>query len=114
MARRVAAPPEDEVGRRLYFVRLALGFIDQKMFAIEMGVAVNTYNEYEKGKRTPSQRFLERLQAMHQVPPEFIREGADDRMSRGFWKKLDALGAFGPLPVMGLTPKKDNSQSAKK
>lgn len=114
MPRRVAAPPTDEVGRRLYFIRLALGFPEQAMFAAEMGVSPNTYNEYEKGKRPPSQPSLERLWAGRQVPPEFVREGATDRLPHGIWLKLDQAGAFGPLPVMGLVRRDDNSQTAKK
>lgn len=106
MLRRVSAPPEDEVGKRLYFVRLALNFTEQKDFAPEMGVAPNTYNEYEKGKKPPSQRSLERLWTNRQVPPEFIREGALDRLPHGLWLKLDQAGAFGPLPVMGLGPRR--------
>lgn len=114
MPRRVSEPPTDPVGRRLYFIRLALGFPEQALFAAEMGVASNTYNEYEKGHRSPSQPSLERLWSGRQVPPEFVREGATERLPHGLWIKLDAAGAFGPLPVMDLTPKNDNSQTAKK
>ena len=49
------------VGTRLRLTRIALGFDAQGKFAKAAGIAGNTYNQYEKGNRTPDLQQAIRL-----------------------------------------------------
>lgn len=94
MARRSMIHPTDPVARRLWWSRVALGFRDQQNFAAAVGIARNTYNEYETARRPLSLESARRLQRQYGLPVEWLYDGVPNRLPHGFVVKLAALGAF--------------------
>src|SRR4051812_39905584 len=99
MARRSMIHPTAPVARRLWWSRIALGFPDQQTFAQTVGIARNTYNEYETARRPLSLESARRLQRQYGLPVEWLYDGVPNRLPHGFVMKLDALGAFDLPPV---------------
>ena len=60
-----------DIAERLRITREALGFT-QLEFASRAGIAGNTYNQYEKGKKLPSIRYAIQLCEAHNLSLDWI------------------------------------------
>jgi transcriptional regulator with XRE-family HTH domain len=71
-----------ELGRRLDLARRAIG-MSQKEFAQEAGIAITTYNQYEKGASFPPVAAAQKICRKHHLTLDYIYSG-----DRGALKKL--------------------------
>src|SRR6476646_644829 len=68
--------PPELIGARLRALRFALGFAkNQKGFAKKCGIAPQTWNNYELGKRVPSREEAAKIRHITGVTLDFIFHG---------------------------------------
>ena len=76
--RRFAYP--SEIHERLIFLRMALGYKNQRPFALELGVDTSDYSAYERGKRTVPLSLIYKLMRRYHVTSDWILTGSDAGM----------------------------------
>jgi transcriptional regulator with XRE-family HTH domain len=82
-----AADTLTELGRRLRDYREALT-MNQAEFAKGAGLAVNTYNQWEQGKKRPDVAGAARICDAHGLTLDYIYRGKTDGLPVAIWKRL--------------------------
>lgn len=67
--------PPALIGARLRALRLAMGYANQGAFAALCDIAPRTWNNYEKGKRTPSREEVSKIRHKTHVSMDFVYHG---------------------------------------
>lgn len=93
MPRRAEPHPTDEVARRLFFTRLALGYPEQGRFAKDAGLTAPTYNPFEKGTRPLTMYAANLLCKRYGLTLDWLYQGIPDRLPHALVVKLVSLGA---------------------
>lgn len=82
-----AANTLTELGRRLRDYREALS-MNQGEFATSAGLAVNTYNQWEQGKKRPDVAGATKICEVHGLTLDYIYRGKVDGLPVAIWKRL--------------------------
>ncbi|WP_163327598.1 helix-turn-helix domain-containing protein [Desulfurobacterium thermolithotrophum] len=78
-----------ELGKRIKQIRMSKG-LTQREFADELGVSTRAVQEWEAGRRTPSEPVLRQIEVTFSVNPEWLRHGRGEM----FLPREPKLGDF--------------------
>ncbi len=80
----------DAIGERLLLTRQALG-LAQGVFAVRAGLAHNTYNQYETGKKRPSVQNAIALCEAYDLTLDWIYRGDNSGLPMRLWDAIKSL-----------------------
>lgn len=85
--------PYAHEGRDLVAMRRALGYDQQQAFADSIGIAKNTWNAFEKGKRSMTLEVARKIKRKHKVSMDFTLENDWMALSDALLVKMRQLAA---------------------